>query len=139
MPIGDQGKTWAPHVTYATFKNTLEGWYQGENRIMKCGVSRIWRETMHHSTNCYFCMVDPSERRTAQKATVVIYPIIPSSIAPVPHDSDFPFPNPPQGDETGDESNSLESAEDYDDPNYSAGGESLKRNHTISTKKLLMI
>lgn len=84
-------------------------------------------------------MVDPSERRTAQKATVVIYPIIPSSIAPVPHDSDFPFPNPPQGDETGDESNSLESAEDYDDPNYSAGVESLKRIHTISTKKLLMI
>ncbi|KAL6461702.1 hypothetical protein MHYP_G00298470 [Metynnis hypsauchen] len=85
MPVGDQDKPWAPHFTYEHCKKTLEGWYRGEKRAMHFAVPRIWREPTDHSTNCYFCMVDPSKRRTGKNATSVTYPDIPSSIAPVPH------------------------------------------------------
>ena len=41
-------------------------------------------------------MVDPSKRRKGKKAPPIEYPNIPSSIAPVPHNtSDLPVPNPP--------------------------------------------
>lgn len=60
-----------------------------------------------------------SKEQTVNKAPAVIYPNIPSSIAPVPHGPDLPVPNPPQGEETGDHSNSSGSVEDFDDTNYS--------------------
>ncbi|KAL6481179.1 hypothetical protein MHYP_G00092590 [Metynnis hypsauchen] len=81
MPVGDQDKPWAPHFTCEHCKKTLEGWYRGEKRAMRFAVPRIWREPTDHSTNCYFCMVDPSKRRTGKNATPVTYPDIPSSIA----------------------------------------------------------
>ncbi|KAM5191561.1 uncharacterized protein ACMZJ9_000347 [Mantella aurantiaca] len=44
MPVGDQDKSWAPHVTCEYCKKTLEGWYRGEKRAMKFAIPRIWRE-----------------------------------------------------------------------------------------------
>lgn len=137
MPVGNQDKSWAPHVTCATCKNTLEGWYRGEKRAMKFGDPRILREPTDHSTNCHFCMVDPSKRRTGKKAPAVIYPNIPSSIAPVPHGPELPVPNPPQGNETGDDSNSSESEEDFEEPNDSAeGGTNKKKPYYPNQKDL---
>src|SRR6218665_2707815 len=39
----------------------VTGWYMymGEKRAMKFAIPRIWRQTTDHSSNCYFCMVDP--------------------------------------------------------------------------------
>ncbi|XP_058889662.1 uncharacterized protein LOC131739473 [Acipenser ruthenus] len=62
MPVGDQDKPWAPHFTCEHCKKTLEGWYRGEKRAMKFAIPRIWREPTDHSSNCYFCMVDPSKQ-----------------------------------------------------------------------------
>ncbi|XP_058862618.1 uncharacterized protein LOC131704953 [Acipenser ruthenus] len=62
MPVGDQDKPWAPHFSCEHCKKTLEGWYRGEKRAMKFAIPRIWREPTDHSSNCYFCMVDPSKR-----------------------------------------------------------------------------
>ncbi|XP_058859314.1 uncharacterized protein LOC131702005 [Acipenser ruthenus] len=62
MPVRDQDKPWAPHFTCEYCKKTLEGWYRGEKRAMKFAIPRIWREPTDHSSNCYFCMVDPSKR-----------------------------------------------------------------------------
>jgi len=54
----------------------------------------------NHLTNCYFCMVDPSKRRKGKNAPSIKYPDIPSSIAPVPHNTtDMPVPQPPLRDE----------------------------------------
>ena len=61
---------------------------------MKFAISRIWREPINHTNDCYFCMVDPSKRRTAKKASAIVYPSIPSSIAPVPHSDQLPVPIP---------------------------------------------
>lgn len=72
------------------------GWLRGEKRYMKFAIPRIWREPTDHSSNCYFCMVDPSKRRKGKNATPVLYPDIPSSTAPVPHCADLPIPTPPK-------------------------------------------
>ena len=62
---------------------------------MKFGIPRIWRVPTDHSTNCYFCMVDPSKRRSGKNAPPIRYVDIPSSIAPVPHSAKLVVPNPP--------------------------------------------
>ena len=96
MPVGDQDKRWAPHVICEYCRRTLEGWLRGEKRAMRFAILRIWREPSNHHSDCYFCMVDPSKRRKGENAPPIEYPNIPSSIAPVPHNtSDLPVPNPP--------------------------------------------
>jgi hypothetical protein len=71
-------------------------WLRGEKRNMKFAIPRIWREPTDHSSNCYFCMVDPSKRRKGKNAQPVVYPDIPSSSAPVPHSTELPVPTPPE-------------------------------------------
>ena len=61
---------------------------------MKFAIPRIWREPTNHTNDCYFCMVDPSKRRTGKNALAIVYPSIPSSIAPVPHSDQLPVPIP---------------------------------------------
>lgn len=95
------------------------GWYRGEKRAMKFAIPRIWREPTDHSSNCYFCLVDPSKRRTGKSAPPIMYPDIPSSIAPVPHCPELPVPTPPKSDQpsSGERSKS-DSEEDIADPDY---------------------
>ena len=61
---------------------------------MKFAISRIWHEPTNDTNNCYFCMVDPYKRRTGKNAPAIVYPSIPSSIAPVPHSDQVPVPVP---------------------------------------------
>ena len=61
---------------------------------MKFAIPRIWREPTNHTNDCYFCMFDPSKRRTGKNAPAIVYPSIPSSIAPVPHSDQLPVPIP---------------------------------------------
>ncbi len=96
IQIGDQDKSWAPHVICEYCCRTLEGWFRGERRTMPFGVPRIWREPTNHHSDCYFCMVDPTRRRKGKNAPPIEYPDIPSSMAPVPHNqTDLPVPQPP--------------------------------------------
>ena len=62
---------------------------------MKFAVSRIWRDSINHSSDWYFCLVDPSKRRAGKKAPAIVYSDIPSSIAPVQQSAHLPVPNPP--------------------------------------------
>ena len=95
------------------------GWYRGEKRAMKFAIPRIWREPTDHSSNCYFCLVDPSKRRTGKSAPPIMYPDIPSSIAPVSHCPEIPVPNPPKRDQpSSGESSKSDSEEDIADPDY---------------------
>ncbi|KAM5164259.1 uncharacterized protein ACMZJ9_006770 [Mantella aurantiaca] len=112
MPVGDQDKSWAPHVTCEYCKKTLEGWYRGEKRAMKFAIPRIWREPTDHSNNCYFCMVEPTKRRTGKNVPQIVYPDIPSSIAPVPHCPQLPVPTPPTRDRSSSGDNSKSDSEE---------------------------
>lgn len=79
---------------------------------MKFAIPRIWREPTDHLTNCYFCMVDPSKRRTGKNAPAVLYPDLPSSIAPVPHCSELPIPSPPARERASSGERSVSEGED---------------------------
>ena len=79
---------------------------------MKFAISRIWREPTNHTNDCYFCKVDPPKRRTGKNAPAIVYPSIPSSIAPVPHSDQLPVPIPTR---SQDPVSADESATDEDD------------------------
>ncbi|XP_051552787.1 uncharacterized protein LOC127440312 [Myxocyprinus asiaticus] len=136
MPVGDQDKPWAPHFTCEHCKKTLEGWYRGEKRAMKFAIPRIWQEPTDHSSNCYFCMVDPSKRRTGKNAPAITYPDLPSSIAPVPHCYELPIPTPPEREQPSlEESSKSESEEDIADPDDNFRGGAEERNPYYPNQK----
>src|SRR6218665_695858 len=94
----------------------VTGWYRGKKRTMKFAILRIWLQPTVHSSNCYFCMVDPTKRRTGTNVPQIVYPDIPSSIALVPHCPELPVPTPPKRDQpsSGDSSKS----DSEEDKNY---------------------
>ena len=61
---------------------------------MKFAIPRILREPTNHANDCYFCMVDPSKRRTGKISPAIVYLSIPSSIATVPHCDQLPVSIP---------------------------------------------
>lgn len=63
---------------------------------MKFAIPRIWREPKDHTTDCYFCMVNPSKRRRGKNAKPIEYPDLESSSAPIAHDLTRPVPEPPK-------------------------------------------
>ena len=95
MPIGDQDKTWSPHDCCRSCRSTLEGWLRGEIKCMSFAIPRIWRQPTNHLNDCYFCMVDVSHYRKSKDKRSIVYPSIPSSIAPMLHCEDLPIPEPP--------------------------------------------
>ncbi|XP_058883872.1 uncharacterized protein LOC131737639 [Acipenser ruthenus] len=93
---------------------------------MKFAIPRIWQEPTDHSSNCYFCMVDPSKRWTGKNAPAITYPDLPSSIAPEPLCHELPVPTPPEREQPSlEESSKSESEEDVVDPddNFRDGAE----------------
>ncbi|XP_062816321.1 uncharacterized protein LOC103282261 [Anolis carolinensis] len=124
MPVRHQDKAWVPHITCEFCKKTLEGWYRGERRAMRFGVPRIWAEPTDHTTDCYFCLAEPSRRRPTRKAHAITSLDIPSSVAPVPHSSELPVPVAPPRERPVDERRNHESShEDAQDPDYSSASE----------------
>lgn len=114
----------------------VTGWYRGEKLAMKFAIPRIWREPTDHSSNCYFCMVNPKNRRTGKNAPQIIYPDVPSSIAPVPHSPDLPVPTPPRRHRpsSGDSSKS-DSEADTGDMDYDSADEVWDRKPYFPNQK----
>ncbi|XP_076327315.1 uncharacterized protein LOC143234118 [Tachypleus tridentatus] len=129
MPVRDQDKPWAPRFTCEHYKKTLEGWYRGEKRAMEFAIPRIWRELTDHSSNCYFCMVDPSKHQTGKNAFPIMYPNLPSSIASVPDCSELLVPTPPKKKHpSSEESSKSEEEVDVEDSDYNFRGAAGERN-----------
>ncbi|XP_073506717.1 uncharacterized protein [Phyllobates terribilis] len=119
MPVGYQDKSWAPHFTCEYCKKTLEGWYRGEKSAMKFAIPRIWQQPTDLSSNCYVCMVDPAKRLTGKNVPQIVYPDIPSSIAPVPHCTELPVPTSPKRDQpSSGKSSKSDTEEDIGDQDY---------------------
>ena len=95
MKMGDQDKSWAPHFCCGSCRSTLEGWMRGSRKCMPFAIPRIWREPTNHHDDCYFCMVDISTYKKTKDRKKIVYPSIPSSIAPVNHGPELPIPQPP--------------------------------------------
>ena len=94
IDIGDQNKSWAPHVICGSGRSNLEGWLRSSGRVMPFAVPRVWREPQNHHDDCYFCMINISKYRKVKGKRAMTNPSIPSSIAPVPQSDALPVPNP---------------------------------------------
>jgi len=92
VKMGDQDKSWAPHVCCGSCRFILEGRLRGSRKSMPFAIQRIWREPSNHRDNCYFCMVDISQYTKPRDRKNIFYPNISSSIAPVSHNPDLPIP-----------------------------------------------
>ena len=78
-----------------------------------------WQQPTDHSSNCYFCMVDPTKRRTGKNVPQIVYPDILSSTAPVPHCPELLISTPPKRDQSSlGDSSKPDSEEDNGDPGY---------------------
>lgn len=95
VKLGDQDKSWAPHICCKTCVTLLTAWLKGTKRKMRVAVPMVWREPKDHATDCYFCLtniqgIGPKSKHTVQ------YPNLPSALWPVEHSEDLPIPNPPE-------------------------------------------
>lgn len=117
--LGDQDKTWAPHVICKLCEVTLGKWFKGKVKSMSFGVPMIWREPSNHLTDCYFCMtsVVGFNKKSRHK---IQYPNVPSALRPVAHSEDIPVPTRPThlDDTESDESSSSEDSGDVHDSDF---------------------
>ena len=97
MSVGDQDKSWAPHICCNACSVTLREWMRKKKRSMAFAVPMVWREPTNHTDDCYFCLNPPikaglsmKKRRTGQ------YPNLRSAIRPILHSDSLPVPTPPE-------------------------------------------
>lgn len=91
VKLGDQDKTWAPHVVCKTCTEHLRQWTTGKRRCLKFGIPMVWREPKNHYDDCYFCVVNINgiNRNNRSKWT---YPNLESARRPVSHSDEIPIP-----------------------------------------------
>lgn len=83
MKVGDQDKTWAPHVICISCNCNLTQWLKGKGKI-SFAIPMVWREPKDHTTDCYFCLTNVIGISTKNR-NAIQYPNLPSAIRPVPH------------------------------------------------------
>jgi hypothetical protein len=103
LKVGDQDKSFVPHIACNTCVEGLRYWYDGKRKTRPFAIPMQWREQKNHYDNCYFCMVNVAGYNKKTKKGIT-YPNLLSAIRPVPNGPDLPVPSPP--DNVGDESES---------------------------------
>ena len=97
MKVGDQDKSWAPHICCNSCSVILREWLKNKKRSMAFAVPMVWREPTNHIDDCYFCLTPPIKAGLSMKKRgTVKYPNLPSAIRPIPHSDSLPVPTPPQ-------------------------------------------
>ena len=91
VKLGDQDKSFAPHICRKTCAENLRDWRNKKRKSMPFGVPMVWREGKDHVTDCYFYMTDLKVINRKNKHHVQ-YPDVSSAIKPVSHDPDLPVP-----------------------------------------------
>ena len=89
--IGNQDKSWAPHIVCKQCTEGLRMWTKGTREHMPFGVPMIWMEPKDHSTDCYFCSVKTSGYNRKNKRSIQ-YPNIASAVRPIDHSEEIPVP-----------------------------------------------
>ena len=94
VKLGDQDKSWAPHVSCSSCYSLLTQWLNGKKKKMAFWSPMVWREQKDHFTDCYFCMTKISgfSKKTKSK---IKYPDCSSAIKPMPHNTEHPVPELP--------------------------------------------
>ena len=56
--IGDQDKSWAPHICCKPYYNGLTAWFNGKKAAFNFALPMVWREPRNHADDCYFCLTN---------------------------------------------------------------------------------
>jgi len=77
--VGDQDKSWAPHICCVMCVRLLTWWING-SRQMPFTITMFWREPKDDSYDCYFCLTNII-RITSNTKYMVKYPDLPLGVA----------------------------------------------------------
>lgn len=91
VQLGDQDKSWAPHIVCKTCVECLRQWSDQKRKSLKFGVPMVWREPKNHHDDCYFCLVNVKGFNKYKKGKWD-YPDLESARRPVPHSEEIPVP-----------------------------------------------
>ena len=110
--VGEQDKTWAPHVCCVRCSSGLYTWSKS-GRALPFAIPMIWREQHDHVNDCYFCAFSIkgiSDKNRKQ----IVYPSLLSAIRPVVHSLELPVPVPPTTISSPDTNSDESSTDDVD-------------------------
>ncbi|GBM44181.1 hypothetical protein AVEN_257120-1 [Araneus ventricosus] len=93
--LGDQNKSWAPHIVYCICVEELKQWLSGKQKSLRFGIPMIWREPRNHSDECYFCSLNVYGF-IAKNRKEIVHPNISSDMRPIRHGPGIPIPKPPE-------------------------------------------
>ena len=95
--VGDQDKSWAPHICCCKCATNLSQWLNGKSHAMPFAVPMLWREPSNHTIDCYFCMVPPvSGGITKKKKDNSVFEYTICSPGLVLHGEGISVPEPPK-------------------------------------------
>ena len=80
-PVGDQDKTWAPHIVCSKCNITLKEWEKSKGKTQFPFVTPMyWMEVTDHE-KCYFCQID-LKGMNRNKRRSLVYPDVKSAKKP---------------------------------------------------------
>jgi len=91
--VGDQNKSWAPYFCCVTCARLLAAWAK-VSCCMSFAIPMVWRRSVDHVSDCYFCLTSVTGVTAKSKHTVQ-YPNLPSVMRPVLQSVKLPVPKPP--------------------------------------------
>lgn len=91
-PIGDQDKSWAPHVVCYNCVRGLRSWKSGHKKQMPFGIPMVWREPSNHQ-DCYFCKTATNGINKKNRKSITYFDLK-SAKTPVKHCDEIPIPKP---------------------------------------------
>ena len=92
--VGDQDKSWAPHICCKPCYNGLTAWFKCKKAVFNFAVPMVWREPRNYADDCYLCLTNITGFNASSRKKIK-YPNLWSAMKPVPHSDDLPVPTPP--------------------------------------------
>ena len=89
--LGDQDKSWAPHIVCKQCVEHLRQWTKNVRKSLRFGIRMVWRKPKNHFDDCYFCAVSTKGINRKNKKSLV-YPNLEWAIRPIPHCNEIPVP-----------------------------------------------
>ena len=81
MKVGDQDKSWTPHLCCSSSSVTLRKWLKNKKRSLAFAVLMVWREPKNYRDDCYFCLTPAIKAGFSMKKIGTFkYPNLPSAI-----------------------------------------------------------
>ena len=91
--IGDQDKSWTPHICCKPCYNGLTALFNGKKAAFNFAVPMVWRQPWNYADDCYFCLTNITGFNASSRKKIK-YPNLWSAMRPVPYSDDLPVPTP---------------------------------------------